>query len=566
MAACFALFWAWMSVALAQDTVGGRLDESIVLDLTEEGLNQLGPAVESVIPSPIELPDFETSVFGLAVGVTDLRIDVQVDGVIVDPRPGAIDFDVLTTVLVNTQNDPAIATFLGADCPFYIEPFEVTATTTAVLSLVDDPAGVDFDRDGQPDTKRFDVTFGEIVVNDTATGDDIQTPNCILGSVNAILSVLGIDLFDLLLNAVRPQLTAIVTDLPEQIEPLLEEPIQGFGLAEEINLLGVPFYVALWPDSLQVDDSGVRIGFASFVDVPADTCVEEYGITDYEASTAALPAPPYPDSPVPNPHGVGFVEDDFANLSLYSAWAGGLLCLDLSDPANTFELPIALDSSLLRILAPDGDYDDLFEERSPLSIVSDPKSPPVVDLTTPDDFAIAIDPIGLVVEAEIAGRRSRVLDVEVSTTLGASLDFDGQTGALSLGLSEITEDRVELAVIHNDFAPQATPQVEASLRTLLTDVAAPLLDDQLADLSLSVEVPAFEGFGLQSLDIAPSASDGSVLGAYVLAGAVPYEGAGCADGGGCDQGCASSGGPGGATFGVLFALGLVLRRRHTTAY
>ncbi len=573
MAFVFVTLFFWFSAALAADpppSAGGRVDDAIVLDLTEDGLDQLAPFVEAAVPSPIEPGDLSTTLaiplFGnLTIDVVNLSIDVAVDEVVVTPRPnGVLDLDIETTVSVNSQNAPArvIASFGGFGCNFYIQPFPVTGSTSAQFLLVDDPDGIDFDRDGQPDTKELDVIVGPVVVTDGATGSLIQTPGCVLTPINNLLSSIGLNLFDVILDQVRPELLSAVEDLPAQLEPLLEEPFRGLAVAEEINLLGVPLFVALWPDSIVVNRDGIRVGLASFADAPRDPCIDRYGIDDYIASSAPLPRAPYPESPFPGPHVVGFAEDDFANLALWSAWSGGLLCLDLGDPDNTFDLGLALDTSLLDIVAPAGTFEHLFEETAPLSVVTDPKAPPVVDLSGPDDVTILVDPVGFVIEAEVAGRRSRVLDVEVTARLGAALDFDGQSGDIVLGLSDIGPETIEVAVAHNDFAPDTNENVANKVRGLLVDIAGPVLDEQLANASLSLALPSFEGFGLQRLETAASASDGSVLGAYGDVGPVPYLGAGCTDGGGCDQGCASYGLPTGTTLGLIGALGLVILRRR----
>jgi len=566
MSFVFATFWFWLSAALAAvppASVGGRLDDSIVIDVTEDGLAQLEPAVEAFVPSePILVPDYSTRVLGLVdVSVRDLAIDVEVDDVTVTPTNDRIDLVVEATVAVNSQNSPARATILGLGCNFYLTPFTVRGTTSAFMSLPSDPFGVDFDRDGIPDTRRLEVVFGDIVVTDTASGANVKTPGCALGAINTALSVFGINAFDAIINAVRPSLLAVIEDLPDQITPLLEEPFESFVVAEEINLLGVPLFIALWPEDLIIDRDGIRVGLASFVDVPASACVAEYGIDGYVASTAPLPSAPYPESPVARPHVAGFVEDDFANLALWSVWSGGLLCLDLADPDNAFTLPFSLDSSLLSLLSPDGTWAGVFEESVPLSIRTDPKSPPVVDLSAGRDVTMVVDPVGLVIEGEVAGRRTRLLDLEVTARLGADLDFDGTTGALGIRLGEIDDASVDVMVAHNDFAPDLDAEIEAETASLLVDVAGPIVDEQLAYVPLAIDLPSFDGFGLQSLDTAPSASDGSILGAYALVGSVPYSG-GCTDGGGCDQGCTSTGLPAGTTLGFLVGIGLIVARRR----
>ncbi|MEM6929585.1 MAG: hypothetical protein AAF602_21775, partial [Myxococcota bacterium] len=538
MTCLFATLLFWFSAALAQPapSVGGPLDDSIVLDLTEDGLAQLEPAVGAFVPSPIEPGTIQEELLGvITVTVSNLSIDVEVDDVEIVPRNSSLDLDVVATVSVNGQNTPAAANLdvglFALNCNFYIQPFQVTGSTTAFLSLPIDPDGVDFDRDGAIDTRLLDVMFDAIEVTDNAQGSDVQTPGCALGPINSVLSAVGINAFDALLDAVRPQLLAAVEDLPAQLEPLLEEPFSSFVVAEEVNLLGVPVFVALWPEALRLDSNGLRVGLASFVDAPADPCVERYGIDRFSASFEDLPEPPHPSSPFSGPDVAAFVEDDFANQVLWAAWSGGLLCLDLDDPPDTFVLPLEIDSSLVVALGPEGTYDALFEETVPVSLVTDPKAPPVVDLSGETDETVLIDPVGLVIEAEVAGRRARVLDIEVTGRLGADLDFDGQTGAIDIGLTEIGPDSVDVVVAHNDFAPDANDEVAANVKTLLTDIAGPLLDDQLEGVSLALDLPSFDGFGLQSLETAPSAADGSILGAYAEVGPVPYTSASCTDGG-----------------------------------
>ncbi|MEN0062479.1 MAG: hypothetical protein AAGA48_10035 [Myxococcota bacterium] len=567
MASFFATLLIWFSAALAAQpsNVGGRVDDGLVLDVTEEGLQQLTPAVAAAIPTPVEPGDIELSfpvIFGtINVAVTNLSVDVEVDEVRVTPRSGVLELDVDATVSVNSDPNPANLQVAGTQCNFYMSPFQVQASTTAMVELLRDDQGIDFDRDGTPDTKNVDVSFGAFTLSDNATTDDLQGCNT-LQDINAILSLVGIDVLSLVLDLLRDELLVVIEALPAQLEPLIEEPFRSFNVAQEIDILGVPLFLALWPDTLAINSDGMRVGIASFTDAPLDPCTAQYGIDTYEASSEPVPLPPYPDSPVNAPHVVGFAEDDFANQALFATWAGGLLCLDLNDPENTFNLPLAIDSSLLAVLAPSGTYDKVFDEVVPISLVTDPKAPPVVDLTGAEDITVLLDPVGFVVEAEVAGRRSRVLDIEVIGRLGADLDFDGQSGEISLGLTQITDDSVDVAVVHNDFAPEVNADIEAGVNALLTKVAGPLLDEQLAAATLTLELPTFDGFGLQSLDVEPAAGDDSILGTYALVGEVPYVGASCTDGGGCDQGCTSGGLPTGTTLGFLGVLALIVRRRR----
>jgi hypothetical protein len=94
---------------------------------------------------------------------------------------------------------------------------------------------------------------------------------------------------------------------------------------------------------------------------------------------------------------------------LYGAWSGGLLCLTLSEDNDPFGLPIAINSSLLAILAPNT-FNDLIPEVQPLEIATEPRVAPTVGPPGGGhDLSIVDDELGLI-DVHNDGHTDGVLD------------------------------------------------------------------------------------------------------------------------------------------------------------
>ncbi len=563
--------------ASAEIPLGTKLVDDALVDVTPEGLDSVEPLITALVPTefavPVDLSD-SLGVASYSISSDNLTAFVNVDAVDVTPGIGSLDLTGTVRVRVNTAGQPARLSWSGSlfgipasgTCKAHVRSVLVDVRGSIDLALVrDDFGGVDFDGDGTVDTNRLDATVNNLNWSWDATPDDIQLRECgALGTLVDILDFFGLDLKELVLEEVEDQVDLLLQDLPADIEPLVEEAFAGLVIAEEIDLLGAPLQLSLWPGSLDITPSGIRIGLHGLVDTAPDPCVLDYGIAG-SFQTPGLPSSiVHEASPVVLPHVVAQVDDDLLNHFLYAVWSTGLLCVDLTSPDSPVDLPVPLDSNLLDVLAGPEAYADLFEETQPIGLFTDPSSPPSATVSGAHDLEVVVDPMGLVITSEVEGRQARLLNVNLSADVGADLAYDATTGELEL-LLDAGPGSIQPVVTYNEFTPDANGQIEGALSALIDTVVSPLLAD--LGSSLAFGIPNLEGFGLTSAVVEPSGDNLEHLGLYAMAGPVDYPSSGCGEkGGGCDtsgctQGCSTSTAPAGLAF-FLFPLAVAILRRR----
>jgi hypothetical protein len=255
-------------------------------------------------------------------------------------------------------------------------------------------------------------------------------------------------------------------------------------------------------------------------------------------STASILMPiGYTPASISSPDIAATIDDDFMNQLLYSAWRGGLLCITVDE--DTF----ALDTSMLDLLTGNA-FTELFPEPQPMIIKTMPENPPTLNLNTNSDIAIDIEDLGLNFFAIVDGRRTRLLNVALTTDVGVDLPFDASTGEMRVAI-DLDTDRVTPNVIYNEFRPDASSTIEGSFAGQLDTILSLVdLDSMLGDLQFAF--PSVSGFGLNDLSMEATGQNDEDLGAFAGIGPVPYENAGCGDSGdtsGCGGGCSTNGKP-----------------------
>ncbi|MEQ1504377.1 MAG: hypothetical protein ABMB14_19205 [Myxococcota bacterium] len=581
-------------VASAGWPLGSRIDHSVVVDLTPEGFSSLQTLAGSLVPPQIDLPPFAAAdssgcVFGACLYSYDLFIDgmfvqVSIDSLDLAPAAGnVLNLTANATINVNSAADPALLDIVAElayievvddSCDLYVDPITLSISGPIQLSLLPDDAGVDVDGDGTPDTKRLDVVIPPVAWSWDATGDDIEFTNCgladVINTVNEVTGFFGLDLYDLILGMVEPQIDTVVNDLPAELEPLLEDTFASLTISEEIDLLGVPLGLTLWPESLSTTADGMRVELSSVTDVPTHPCVAQYGIPDSVATASTLPAIGAAPPGLPFvPHAGAVIDDDFVNQVLYGVWSGGLLCYEISSESDDLDLPIPIDTGLLGLMAP-GVFDPLFPETAPMALVTAPRVPPVVDPAGPDDVDVAIDDLGLGFFVELDGRKTRLMNIDLQVEAGLDLAFDPATGNLAFGI-DLGEGAITPTVTVNEFAPDSSAAIATSFGAVFDTLVGPLLGGLLADASFPI--PSIEGLGITDMAVQSAGLSDEMLGAYVSTGLVTYPALGCDEEGGCTSGCdsgCSTGGPGGLgparLSPIWFTLASVaLRRRRRDA-
>ncbi|MCA9571450.1 MAG: hypothetical protein KC656_26615, partial [Myxococcales bacterium] len=251
------------------------------------------------------------------------------------------------------------------------------------------------------------------------------------------------------------------------------------------------------------------------------------------------------------------------NQGLVAVWNGGLMCWTVDSSMEG--LPLSIDTNLLGLLAP-GVFDDLFPENGQMVLQTRPSSPPLASMDGPNDVDVSIDDLGLDFYVELDGRLTRLMQVGLAADAGANVGFNGASGDLTLQI-DFDTSAIEAAVTVNEFRPEANDAIAGSLLGIVDTLAGPQLAGLLGDQTFAI--PAFEGYGLTSANIAPAAGAPDRLGVYGNIGSVSYTG-GC-EGGGCDgagagcsdTSCDSSSGPGRAALFAVPLLLAALRRRRS---
>lgn len=563
--------------------VGSRIDNSVLVDVTDEGFDSAEGLLGAFLPPRIDVPvvsqaDEGGCVFGAcaysySIYADDIYAEVQVGDLSITPGSGVLNLQATAVVTVNSPSDPAVieveAEAIGIDisdtCYLHVTPVTVQLQGAVQLQLLQDPAGIDVDGDGSPDTKRLDVNVPPLNWSWNASGNNIQVDDCAIDTINSVTSFFGLDLYEILLEQVEPQIDELINELPAEIEPTLEEAFAGLLIEQELDLLDIPINLTLWPDTLEIQQGGLRVGLASVTDAPVHPCVEKYGITESATTGSGPLAIGEVPASVPFPaHIAASIDDDFVNQVLFAVWAGGLLCFELENGSEDLPISLPIDTSLLNFIAP-GVFEDLFPQTAPLVIRTEPTMPPVVVAEGPHDVNVVADGLGLDFYVELDGRKTRLMGIDLRADVGLDLEFEGSTGNLAVETTPIDASAFTTAVSYNEFRPDGTDTIISSFGALIDQLVGPLVGDSLEGLAFAI--PGFEGIGVTDLVADPTGQSGDMIGAFITTGPVSYASGGCDESGGCDSSCeggCSTGAPSGRIALLVFPLAAAwLRRRRT---
>jgi hypothetical protein len=478
-------------------------------------------------------------------------ISLTVSDAQIVPRDGYITLDLSVDIQVNEPSDTfELYTMLECiedTCDGHVEPF-----TVSVETLIDMQVAIG--DDGRP---VIETNVGDLSVDYTLTGSQINLDNCAIGTVEDILGIFGLSIFDIVLSLAGGFIDDAIESFVPEIEALIEDASSAAYIEQEVDLGGVTADLAIYPHEIRIREEGLRLTMAGLFDAgePA-ACIAEY-----DAGGSYHLASDTPDiGSGPGAHHAGiFLSDEFGNQALYSLWRAGLLCQVVdSELTDGF----AIDTNLLGLLA-DDTFDPFFPTPGPMLIVTRPAAPPELAFSSEDDIGIAIQQLGLDFYAELDHRQARVMGVEVGLDAGLNLPFDPSTGTLGLDIV-LSGENVDATISHNDLAAEANGDIEAALPGLFDTLVGPIVGSLLGETSFPL--PSLEGIGLVSLSVDAAGDSADWLGLYANIGEVPYEAAGCDDSSeGCEVGCGAAG-PSPGRF-ALFGLPLlvVAIRRRTDA-
>lgn len=548
---------------------GTVLSNAAVLDIPPEGFEAIASSLAAVIPSEIEVPDSSdeggTWCFNYVYELSNMWVAVELADTTITPMDGYLDVTMTLNVQVNDASDPfnlyLEVACIGDTCEGHVEPFPVTIHTTLSLDVVTGS-------DGAP---ALDATVGALEVSyDLDTEDDVDLGSCGIETLRDVLGFFGLDLYGWFLDLIGPTLETAISDLGPTLETTIEDAFTSANIEQDIDLNGIALHVQLYPEDVLIDPGGVRVAMAGALSTDSSAeCIAPYD----PGGSLATPSDPPAIGEVPagaddGYHVAAIVSDDFANQGLYALWRGGLLCYSLGADAG---LPLDT-GTVLGVLAGDA-FDDFFPEAQPITIQTRPKAAPTLGLSGDHDLNVDVTQLGLEIYTEIDGRQAQVVGLELGVQAGADLNLDSATGALAIAL-DLGTDSLDCAVGLNEFAPDATAEIESQCGSALGSLASTVLGGLLPDLSFTL--PAFGTLGVTDLQATTTGASADWLGMYAWVGEVSYGSSdgslGCGGGtdtgsgssSGCSGGGCSSGGASVSRWGVLLlplALAALRRRR-----
>ena len=348
------------------------------------------------------------------------------------PGNGVIDLDIDLQVQINSENDQfklvAKAFGIGPSCTGWVDPFSVNALSTIALQVQSDSAG----------NKTVDAVLGAIQIEQELDGQDISLEGCLLGDFDSVLNFFGLSLFDLVIGP----LDGLLQDAIADAIPDLEAAIEGAFAAASIDrtwpsvkrTCPSPWNQTIW----QLAPTGEVLLAGSAVSEPAD-CIRYFDPGSPKTSTPTRLGSAQGDLAF-------LLSDDFANQTLYSLWRGGVLCYSLDDSSS-----LPLNTAILGLLAGDA-FDAFFPDPQPVIIATRPALPPVAVYDGVHDVAADITKLGLDIFAELDGRWTRLIGLDLDTTVGFNFDFDTTTGVLGVELF-FDPTAVDARVGFNELAP-----------------------------------------------------------------------------------------------------------------
>lgn len=552
------MFLFLSSLAMAsQHPPQATINDALIADIPPEGFDSITELIPALLPSEIPVDPIGFGSSGAAsIEISDLNVTLEVSDAGLVPKEGFLELDITIVVYLNSTASPfsldTSLLWIPNSCEGYVNPFDAEILAQTFLTVSD------LDGDG---ITELDVSVENLDFSYDLDGDAINLDGCALATVADILDFLGLNIYDLILDTAGPELEGAVYDLIPELEALIEDAFSQANINQVVDLNGIELTVALNPSDVDIKPEGMRLLFdGSFGTEEVADCINEYDPGgSLETIDGLPPIASTPNGITPGYHMGAIGSDDFINQALYSVWRGGLLCYRIDE--ETFPL----DTGILNLLSGNV-YIDLFPDTQAMFIITEPKMPPYLDMSTANDMGIQIEELGLSFYAELDHRQAKILTTDLATDVGVDLDLDDATGVLDI-LIDLDPNRIITTVSSNEFFPDLDGEIEDSFGEQLDTVIGLVdIEGMLGDLSFAL--PSIEGLGLIDLEITGSGNAGNDFGGYATLGVVPYAG-GCGDEGTEESGCGGGGcsatasnNSRGYLMAVLF-LGVLLRRKSS---
>ena len=254
-------------VAIAdQNPPGETISSALIVDIPPQGFDAAGEILPTLIPAYIEVP--ETGNEGgwwcanYVYELTEMWVAITVLDANITPREGWLDLDMDLEIQINDPSSPfrlytELACIPGT-CDGHVESFPANVTAKITLDLVD------VDGDGR---REMDATVSDLALDYTLTGDDILMKNCVLGSVLEVMDWFGLSIYELVINAMGPELESAVTDFVPEIETLIEDAFSSLYIDQTMDISNVPVNISLEPETIDLSSDGMRLTLAGSVGI-----------------------------------------------------------------------------------------------------------------------------------------------------------------------------------------------------------------------------------------------------------------------------------------------------------
>jgi hypothetical protein len=481
---------------------GNLSPQSVALRLTDGGLDQVEPLVESLAGSGLNLAEL------LPVGtvLVDNECFIEVGTclgrgtvTVVNPSPSIGGFGLQADSQVNqvagdiTIDDIRVNVYLDGsglvpDCHISIQADQAFFNGNYALQPAADPENIDVNQIGS-----LDVDFTGF---DTTYGDICDTP--IIGD---IIQAFMPDVEELTINSMGEFL-----DDPDGAGPQdsptaagIQTALAGVAIAGPVgNALGVNFDAPLW--QVAEDNNGITLGSDSRFTVSVGSgpgqCIPPPGVPTLTASYAvsegvATFGTTTPVSHVPYDVGMSISTESFNQL-LRSQVECGLLLTSLT----TLDLgtgPVPITANLLTFLIPQF---GIFPPATPFRIDVRPTLAPILAGRPGPNNELALMKIAhlLITIVKNDASQAVVLQGAVDADIGLNLQF--ASGGLGFVLSPPESDAITIAVLQNPLGVNSV-SLENSILPPLVGSLLPSLAGSLATFPL----PEFLGLTLDGIEV-----------------------------------------------------------------
>ena len=497
-----------------------QTDQAFAVHISSTGLDSIGQGLAGVLPSSIPIAagsgNLEcSSDSSLTYTLSDLEVYLQLDEVEFLPSENA-----LSLMIYGHLGSSESSVDLTGDCSILENLSE-----TCGIEISTTPFSINMDLAFEMDNQGLNVQVAEPVFNLAPITNPLSASNgnnCLLS--DALDTILGQNPYmmsDLIVGIVEPELA----NLPETIESSLNGALSDLSIQQSIDLLGTPLDLNLAVNTVEVNDAGLLLGFASslVMDI-SSSCVDP----------SLYPPPEDVDWPEFSgtvfgsslPYDAGlFVGRHFVDQVLYAVWASGALCIDVAQMAGlefTGTLAGAFFGEDLANLVGEDLLEIQLQPNAPFVSHFSDDQPPV---------SIILDDLVMDNYADIMGRRTRLMSVGMDADIGVFINLDQNQLQLDIPLDT---ERFFFQERYHDILPYGYSEGVPGLMDLA--LGSVLNSDQLPRLQL----PAILGMDIEAIMWQPD-ENADWLGAHIFFNVDEVESVQLSGCSASDFGCGSSG-------------------------